>query len=121
MYIVMNDNNKKYADQLAVQMRKGLLVYCALQICNRTGGSSSSEIIDRLRESSLLVVEGTMYPLLNRLQKDGLLTHSWKESSQGPPRKYYHISPMGTAVLAELQTTSNQLQHAIKSLETEEK
>ncbi len=119
MYIVMNEDYQKYADQLAVQMRKGLLAYCVLTICERTGGSSSSEIIDRLGESSLLVVEGTMYPLLNRLQKDGLLTHSWKESNQGPPRKYYHMSAMGAAVLLELRKTAGQLQEAITSIEKE--
>ena len=119
MYIVMNEPHIKYAEQIAVQMRKGSLVYCVLTICNRTGGSSSSEIIDRLGESSLLVVEGTMYPLLNRLQKDGLLTHSWKESSQGPPRKYYHMSAMGEAVLTELQGISEQLQQAIRGIEKE--
>jgi PadR family transcriptional regulator PadR len=117
MYIVMNDTEKTYADQLAVQMRKGLLAYCVLTICSRAEGSSSSDIIEQLGESSLLVVEGTMYPLLNRLQKDGLLTHSWKESSQGPPRKLYHMSPMGKAVLAELRVNSQQLQQAIQSIE----
>ena len=115
---MIDTSSKEYADQLGVQMRKGLLAYCVLSICAHTGGSSSSDIIDRLSESSLLVVEGTMYPLLNRLQKDGLLTHSWKESSHGPPRKYYHMSAMGSEVLAELKTTSDQLQQAIHSIET---
>lgn len=111
-------NSKMYADQLETQMRKGSLVYCVLLIC-RGGHVYSSEIISRLQGAGLAVVEGTIYPLLNRLQKDGLLLHEWKESAQGPPRKYYRISVSGIMVLQELKRANHQLQSAINAIEKE--
>jgi PadR family transcriptional regulator PadR len=107
---------KDYADQLDTQMRKGFLVYCVLLICGH-GNVYSSDIIRRLRNASLVVVEGTIYPLLSRLQKDGLLLHAWKESPQGPPRKYYRTSESGQKVLAELQKANKQLQATINMIE----
>src|SRR5580692_6315139 len=107
---------KDYANQLDTQMRKGFLVYCVLLICSH-GNVYSSDIIKKLHNASLVVVEGTIYPLLNRLQKDGLLLHDWKESAQGPPRKYYRVSPSGQRVLVELQRTNTQLQATINNIE----
>lgn len=107
---------KEYANQLDTQMRKGFLVYCVLLICSH-GDVYSSDIIKKLHQASLVVVEGTIYPLLSRLQKDGLLTHSWKESPQGPPRKYYRVSDNGQKVLAELKMTNAQLQATISNIE----
>lgn len=107
---------KDYAGQLDTQMRKGFLVYCVLLICGH-GDVYSSDIIKRLHAASLVVVEGTIYPLLNRLQKDGLLSHDWKESSQGPPRKYYRVSPGGQKILEELQKANKQLQATINNIE----
>jgi PadR family transcriptional regulator len=113
----MNEfNPEEYAAQLDTQMRKGFLVYCVLLICS-TGNVYSLEIIRKLQQASLVVVEGTIYPLLSRLQKDGLITHAWKESTQGPPRKYYKISGEGQKVLSELEKTNRQLQAAIKNIE----
>lgn len=109
-----------YANQLDTQMRKGFLVYCVLLICSH-GNVYSSDIIKRLRDASLVVVEGTIYPLLSRLQKDGLLLHAWKESSQGPPRKYYRVSANGQKVLAELKKTNLQLQATINNIEREQR
>src|ERR1017187_3991447 len=103
------DNQKEYANQLDTQMRKGFLVYCVLLICSH-GDVYSSDIIKRLHSASLVVVEGTIYPLLSRLQKDGLLLHNWQESAQGPPRKYYRVSPSGQKVLEELKQSNKQLQ-----------
>ena len=116
----MNDptDHKEYADQLDTQMRKGFLVYCVLLICSH-GDVYSSDIIQRLRVASLVVVEGTIYPLLSRLQKDGLLLHNWKESQQGPPRKYYRVSNDGKKVLEELKKTNRQLQVTIINIEKE--
>lgn len=110
---------QEYAAQLAVQMRKGLLVYCSLLICSK-GEISIADIIQKMRNNSLLAVEGTMYPLLNRLQKDGLLVHSWKDASQGPPRKYYRLSSAGHIVLEELAQLTHQLQYAINNIEKEQ-
>src|SRR5450631_1094931 len=116
----MNDSidSKYYADQLDTQMRKGFLVYCVLLICNH-GDVYSSDIIKKLHTASLVVVEGTIYPLLNRLQKDGMLLHDWKESLQGPPRKYYRISEGGQKVLEELKRANKQLQATINNIEKE--
>jgi PadR family transcriptional regulator PadR len=109
-------DTKEYADQLDTQMRKGFLVYCVLLICSN-GNVYSTDIIKRLHDAALVVVEGTIYPLLSRLQKDGLLLHAWKESPQGPPRKYYRVSPSGKAVLIELKKTNTQLQKTINNIE----
>jgi PadR family transcriptional regulator PadR len=107
---------KDYSNQLDTQMRKGFLVYCVLLICAR-GNVYSSDIINKLHNASLVVVEGTIYPLLSRLQKDGLLLHEWKESQQGPPRKYYRTSINGRKVLEELKKTNLQLQVTINKID----
>ena len=109
-------NPEEYAAQVAVQLRKGFLVYCVLLV---SGGEPvySSEIIGQLREAELVVVEGTIYPLLNRLQKDGLLEHSWHESQAGPPRKYYQATPLGKEVKTALQRNISQLNATLKKLE----
>lgn len=90
-----------YAENLATQLRKGFLAYCVLMICSH-GPRYTSEIIQELRNANMVVVEGTIYPLLNRLQKDGILQHEWQESEQGPPRKYYSLTNFGEGVLQEL-------------------
>lgn len=104
-----------YAEQLAIQLRKGYLAYCVLKVCSHKP-KYTSDIITRLRDAQLVVVEGTIYPLLSRLQKDGLLSHEWQESEQGPPRKYYKATAYGNEVvalvakkIAELSTTLNKL------------
>jgi len=106
----------QYTDQLAVQMRKGALVHCVLLVC---GGDPvySSDVIRRLREAELIVVEGTLYPLLNRLARDGLLGYEWRESEQGPPRKYYWVTDQGRTVLGTLKRAYKQLDDSIKTLQ----
>jgi PadR family transcriptional regulator PadR len=91
-------SSEMYAEQLAIQLRKGFLAYCVLKVCSGDP-MYTSDIIRRLSEAELVVVEGTIYPLLSRLQKDGLLTHEWQESEQGPPRKYYKITEYGNQVM----------------------
>ena len=73
------------------QMRKGMLEYCILLILKERA-AYASDIIQNLKEANLLVVEGTLYPLLTRLKNDGVLAYEWQESSQGPPRKYYKLT-----------------------------
>ena len=100
----MNQNNtssSEYAEQLATQLRKGFLAYCVLKVCSHQP-KYTSDIITQLRDAELVVVEGTIYPLLSRLQKDGLLSHEWQESEQGPPRKYYKSTEFGDEVVAEV-------------------
>jgi PadR family transcriptional regulator PadR len=102
--------------QAEVQMRKGMLVYCVLLIC-KEGKVYSSELIRQLREAELIVVEGTLYPLLNRLARDNLLGYEWKESASGPPRKYYWLTDDGRMMLAELKATYKRLHTSVSSLE----
>lgn len=83
------------------QMRKGILEYCVLLLLNRTR-AYPSDIINNLSEASLIVVEGTLYTLLNRLRKEGKLGYEWEESPKGPPRKYYFITPLGRETLQEM-------------------
>jgi PadR family transcriptional regulator PadR len=109
---------KEYARQLVIQMRKGYLVYCVLLICSK-GEVYSTDIIKRLHLAKLIVVEGTIYPLLSRLQKDGVLVHSWHESDKGPPRKYYHLSDNGNVILQELKQSSAHMHTAIEAIEKE--
>ena len=104
------------ADQLATQLRKGFLAYCVLLICGESA-KYTSDIIQQLREAELVVVEGTIYPLLSRLQKDGLLAHEWQESEQGPPRKYYRLTDYGRGVVTRLEQHTKTLHATLKTLE----
>lgn len=83
------------------QMRKGLLEYCILTIISR-GEAYASDILDTLREANLLVVEGTVYPLLTRMKNEGMLTYRWQESTGGPPRKYYALTSEGEELIRQL-------------------
>ena len=103
------------AQAAEIQMRKGMLVYCVLLLCHE-GKIYSSEIIRQLRQAELIVVEGTLYPLLNRLSRDGLLGYEWKESEQGPPRKYYWLTDEGAGMLAMLEQTYKRLHSSIAAL-----
>lgn len=95
------------------QMRKGVLEYCILSILARAE-AYPSEIIDTLKIGKLIVVEGTLYPLLTRLKNAGLLAYRWEESKSGPPRKYYKLTELGKTFLKELDDTWNELENAVK-------
>jgi PadR family transcriptional regulator, regulatory protein PadR len=95
------------------QMRKGVLEYCILSILAREE-AYPSDIIDQMKEAKLIVVEGTLYPLLTRLKNLGLLTYRWEESKSGPPRKYYKLTELGMAFLRELDQTWQDLIHAVQ-------
>lgn len=97
-------------------MRKGVLVYAVLLLL-KDGKVYSSEIIRSLHKAELIVVEGTLYPLLNRLAKDDLLAYEWQESEQGPPRKYYWLTEDGKALLSELKKSYRKLHSSILTLE----
>lgn len=94
------------------QMRKGVLELCILSIISE-GEAYPSDIIKKLKEAELIVVEGTLYPLLTRLKNAKLLHYNWKESRSGPPRKYYHITTEGKSFLSGLLGTWNQLVFAV--------
>lgn len=97
------------------QMRKGILEYCILSILNQQE-AYPSEILEKLKEAKLIVVEGTLYPLLTRLKNDELLTYRWEESNSGPPRKYYSITKIGLAFLEELASTWKELYFAVNKI-----
>lgn len=97
------------------QMKKGILEYCILSIISR-GEAYASDILEEMKASRLLVVEGTLYPLLSRLKNDGLLSYNWVESKSGPPRKYYQLTEQGTLFMNELSLTWDELVKAVNDL-----
>ena len=98
-----------------VQMRKGILEYCILHIISR-GEVYASDMLDELTNARMIVVEGTLYPLLTRLKNSGLVEYKWVESKSGPPRKYYKLTGMGNSFLAGLTETWNELVHSTESI-----
>ena len=94
------------------QMRKGVLEYCILSVL-KDEDAYVAEILDSLKDAKLLVVEGTIYPLLTRLKNAGLLNYRWEESTSGPPRKYYGLTETGKLFLNELNLTWSELQNAV--------
>ncbi len=103
------------AENVKSQMRKGLLEYCVLLLLRRET-SYASDIITDLKEARLIVVEGTLYPLLSRLKRDGLLSYEWRESTQGPPRKYYLLTEAGLLFLEELEKAWDDISESIQQL-----
>ncbi len=95
------------------QMRKGVLEYCILSILNNRE-AYPSEIIEQLKKGKLIVVEGTLYPLLTRLKNAELLSYRWEESASGPPRKYYQLTEKGQRFLNALESTWNELVEAVE-------
>lgn len=102
-------------DNIKAQMRKGILEYCILSILSK-GDAYVSDIINELKDSEMIVVEGTLYPLLTRQKNQGLLSYRWEESTQGPPRKYYAITEKGNAVLEELDGAWTDLVRVIDNI-----
>ncbi len=96
-------------------MRKGTLEYCVLAVLHEQE-SYPSEIIAKLKEQNLIVIEGTLYPLLNRLKKSGYLSYRWQESSEGPPRKYFKITPTGEQVLKEIHKAWQEYYQAVNTI-----
>lgn len=105
----MNVENSK------AQMRKGILEYCILLILSRKD-AYATDIINQLKEAELIVVEGTLYPLLTRQKNAGLLAYRWEESTQGPPRKYYTITELGKTWLKELDKSWKELVESIENI-----
>ncbi|MFC4874948.1 PadR family transcriptional regulator [Negadavirga shengliensis] len=100
------------ASNTQTQMRKGILEFCILHIISR-GEVYATDMIDELKASKLIVVEGTLYPLLSRLKNSGLANYTWKESDSGPPRKYYSITEEGNQFLLQLQNTWENLDKSV--------
>lgn len=102
-------------DNVKAQMRKGVLEYCILCILNKKDAYASS-LIDELKGANMIVVEGTLYPLLIRQKNRGLLTYRWEESTQGPPRKYYMITDKGRSQLEEMDNAWKEMVDTIEML-----
>lgn len=101
------------------QLRKGALELCVLRVLAQ-GEAYTSDITDALKKAELLVVEGTLYPLLSRLKNAGLCAYRWEESKTGPPRKYYSLTTAGQAYLHELNTEWERLVASIEQLKSED-
>jgi PadR family transcriptional regulator PadR len=99
------------------QMRKGILEYCILSILSRNS-CYASDIIKELKESKVIVVEGTLYPLLTRQKNAGLLSYRWEESLQGPPRKYYELTDEGRKYLSDLDNSWDELVESVNLIRT---
>ncbi|BDD09969.1 PadR family transcriptional regulator [Fulvitalea axinellae] len=91
-------------ENVKIQMKKGILEFCVLHIISR-GEVYASSLISELKDADFMVVEGTLYPLLNRLRKAGLLDYKWVESDSGPPRKYYSLTATGFELLEQMNET----------------
>ncbi len=102
-------------ENVKAQMRKGVLEFCILSILSKND-AYASDILNTLKQSELIVVEGTLYPLLSRQKNAGLLSYRWEESTQGPPRKYYALTDKGRAALKELESSWQTLIEAVDSI-----
>lgn len=113
--IILNDMNKDEIDNIKAQMRKGTLEFCVLTLLSRCK-AYPSDIIRILSDLNFIVVEGTIYTLLNRLKREGKLQYEWQESTQGPPRKYFFITPYGRQVLKAMNEAWNEIATAVNNL-----
>ncbi|GEP95132.1 PadR family transcriptional regulator [Chitinophaga cymbidii] len=102
-------------DNTQSQMRKGVLEFCILSIIKQ-GEAYPSDIIEKMKEAKLDILEGTLYPLLTRLKNAELLTYRWVESSSGPPRKYFSMTEKGETFYRDLENTWNELANAVHQL-----
>lgn len=103
------------AENAKAQMRKGVLELCILSILSR-GDSYTTDLINQLKKEEMLVVEGTLYPLLTRQKNAGLLSYRWEESPQGPPRKYYALTPQGEEYLRQLEEGWDKLVKTVNAI-----
>ena len=103
------------SDNIRSQMKKGVLELCILSILSQHD-AYASDIIGKLKDAKIIVVEGTLYPLLTRLKNDGLLGYRWEESNSGPPRKYYKLTSDGELMLQGLQATWSELMNAVQTV-----
>ena len=107
----MNTDNTKS------QMRKGMLEYCIMLLLHQQS-CYANDIIQRLLKAEMIVMEGTLYPLLSRLKNDGLLRYEWRESTQGPPRKYYTLTADGQEALSQLDASWEEISRTVNFLKS---
>jgi len=102
-------------DNIKTQMRKGVLEYCTLEILSRRE-AYPTEILDLLKQAGLVVMEGTLYPLLTRMKNSGLLSYRWQESPSGPPRKYYKVTDDGQSLINDLEGEWSVIENTVKAI-----
>ncbi|HPS46597.1 MAG TPA: PadR family transcriptional regulator [Bacteroidales bacterium] len=102
-------------ENLQIQMRKGVLELCILSILAKKD-SYVPDIIEQLKEAKLIVVEGTLYPLMTRLKNEGFLSYNWVESRSGPPRKYYKLTPLGKVLLKDQKKSWDELIESVNMI-----
>jgi len=120
MHSTKEKNSSMNLENTQVQMRKGILEYCVLHIISR-GEVYASDMLDELTSAKMIVVEGTLYPLLTRLKNSGLLDYKWVESKSGPPRKYYKLTDEGIEFLEKLTETWDELIHSTEMITSKSK
>jgi len=103
-------------ENIKSQMRKGVLEYCILNILNQKDAAYTSDILKELKDAKMIVVEGTVYPLLTRLKNAGYLSYRWEESSSGPPRKYYVLTEKGKEFLEMMHQSWKELVDAVNHI-----
>ncbi len=106
-------------ENIKSQMRKGVLEYCILLLLD-SKDAYASDLIKKLKNSQMIVVEGTLYPLLTRMKNAEYLSYRWEESTQGPPRKYYSLTVKGEQFLSDLENSWNLLNQAVNKLKNKE-
>ena len=116
IHLWQQKGDKMNAENVKSQMRKGILEYCILLLLKKEQ-AYTSDIIQKLQEAKLIVVEGTLYPLLTRLKNSELLSYQWIESTQGPPRKYYQLTEKGEVFLKELENSWRDLTETINHIQ----
>lgn len=102
-------------DNTQSQMRKGTLEFCILSIIKR-GEAYPGNIVEEMRGAGLIILEGTLYPLLTRLKNAEMLNYRWVESPSGPPRKYFSLTEKGEVFYSELEKTWNELSEAVNKV-----
>ena len=115
IFVLSKRKRTMNVDNVKSQMRKGMLEYCIMLLLHKEP-AYSSDIIQKLKEAQLIVVEGTLYPLLTRLKNDDLLSYEWVESTQGPPRKHYKLTEKGVAFLGELELSWKELNETVNHI-----
>jgi PadR family transcriptional regulator PadR len=105
----------KQPESALVSMRKGMIEFCAMLIIDK-GKVYTSDILKQLKSANLLVVEGTLYPLLSRLKSESLVDYAWEESKSGPPRKYYTLTEAGKEMLSQSKEAWKELTNSITIL-----
>ncbi|HTN46450.1 MAG TPA: PadR family transcriptional regulator [Flavipsychrobacter sp.] len=103
-------------DNTTSQMRKGLLELCILGIIHKGGEAYTSDILEQLKQAELVVLEGTLYPLLTRLKNADVLAYRWEESTSGPPRKYYALTANGNKLYEQLKAAWDELSTSVNQL-----